>query len=299
MTPPTVPPAREGQPAPEGQPPTSVPSTHEGQPPPIPRLGTGIPPLSILIDYDGTISLTDITEQLLAQFVSDVVWEDAEASYDAGRMGSRRLMAWEVSLIDADPDALRSFAASQPHDPGFVPFIRRAQAAGIPVEIVSDGYGFFIQPALAALGVGDLPVVTARTTFEGRRASIEFVNGHPTCLVCGTCKRQRVLAHRASGRRVVYIGDGESDRYVAGYSDIVFAKRSLERICLEAGWEFRRWTAFREIDAWLETTLVAWGDDPHTLEPVPDGAAPPRGYFCGPEVWGAGLEDPPPGSWPP
>jgi HAD superfamily phosphoserine phosphatase-like hydrolase len=125
---------------------------------------------------------------------------------------SRRLMSWEVSLIDADPDALRSFAASQPHDPGFVPFIHRAQAAGIPVEIVSDGYGFFIQPALAALGVGDCRVVTARTTFEVGGRSIEFVNGHPTCLVCGTCKRQRVLAHRASGRRVVYIGDGESDR---------------------------------------------------------------------------------------
>ena len=48
---------------------------------------------------------------------------------------------------------------------------------------------------------------------------------------------------------VVFIGDGESDRYAAGYSDIVFAKRSLVRICLEAGWPFQRWTEFREIDA--------------------------------------------------
>ncbi len=29
-------------------------------------------------------------------------------------------------------------------------------------------------------------------------------------------------------------------------------KRSLVRICIEAGWEYRRWTEFREIDAWLE-----------------------------------------------
>lgn len=265
--------------------------------PAVPARDAGAPPMSILIDYDGTISLTDVTEQLLAQFVSDVVWEDAEASYDAGTLGSRRLMDWEASLIDADPDALRTFAAGQPHDPGFVPFVRRAQTAGIPIEVVSDGYGFFIQPALEALGVGELPVVTARTTFEGRRASIEFVNGHPRCLVCGTCKRQRVLAHRATGRRVVYIGDGESDRYAAGYSDVVFAKRSLERICLEAGWPFRRWTAFKEIDGWLADTLDAWSGDPSSIAPVePD---PPRGFFCGPEVWGEGLEDPPPGSWPP
>jgi 2,3-diketo-5-methylthio-1-phosphopentane phosphatase len=262
----------------------------------VPPLQDGTPPLSILIDYDGTISLTDVTEQVLAEHVPGI-WEEAEASYDAGRMGSRRLMSWEVSLIDADPDALRATAAAQPHDPGFVPFVRRAQNAGMPIEIVSDGYGFFIQPALEALGVGELPVVTARTTFSGRRASIDFVNGHPTCLVCGTCKRERVLDHRATGRQVVYIGDGESDRYAAGYSDVVFAKRSLERICLEAGWPFRRWTAFSEIDAWLAETLDAWSRDPSTIPRAePD---PPRGFFCGPEAWGEGLEDPPPGSWPP
>jgi hypothetical protein len=108
-----------------------------------------------------------------------------------------------------------------------------------------------------------------------------------------------VLAHRASGRRVVYIGDGESDRYAAGYSDVVFAKRSLERICLEAGWPYRRWTALTEIDAWLAETLATWEHDPSTIAPLPAGTPPPRGFFCGPEVWGEGLEDPPPGSWPP
>lgn len=267
--------------------------------PPAPPAREGTLPLSILIDYDGTISLTDVTEMLLAEHVAGAVWEDAEVDYDAGRMGSRRLMAWEVSLIDADPATLRSTAAAQPHDPGFVPFVERARSASIPIEIVSDGYGFFIQPALEALGVGDLPIVTAQTTFSGRRPAIAFPNGHPTCLVCGTCKRRRVLAHRAAGRRVVYIGDGESDRYAAGYSDVVFAKRSLERICLEAGWPFHRWTAFNEIEAWLVETLDAWRVDPSSLAPLPPGAPPPQGFFCGPEVWGEGLEDPPPGSWPP
>ena len=172
-----------------------------------------------------------------------------------GGMGSRRLMAWEMSLVEADPAALLATAARQPHDPGFVPFVRSAQAAGIPIEIVSDGFGFFIEPALAALGVPELPVVTARTTFTGRRPSIAFPNGHPSCFVCGTCKRERVLAYRAAGRRVLFIGDGESDRYAAGYSDIVFAKRSLERICLEAGWPYQRWTAFSEIETWLADLL--------------------------------------------
>jgi 2-hydroxy-3-keto-5-methylthiopentenyl-1-phosphate phosphatase len=258
-----------------------------GLAPPVPRLLPGEPPLAILVDYDGTVALTDVSDTVMAEHVPGI-WEAEVAAYDAGRMGSRRLMELEMELIDAPLDVLLATAAAQPHDPGFVPFVRRAQAAGIPVEIVSDGFGFFIEPALEALGVGELPVVTARTTFQGRRASIAFPNGHSTCLVCGTCKRNRVLAHQSAGRAVVFIGDGPSDRYAAGYSDVVFAKESLEQICVAEGWDYTRWSAFSEIDAWLSATLTAFASDPAAL-PGPRH----RPLFCGAEVWGPGQFDPP------
>jgi 2-hydroxy-3-keto-5-methylthiopentenyl-1-phosphate phosphatase len=270
-----------------------TPAEPSGVAPPVPPLTHDAPPLAILVDYDGTIALTDVSDTVMADHVSGA-WEAEAAAYDAGLMGSRRLMTSEMAMLDADPAALLATAEAQPHDPGFVPLVRRAQAAGIPVEIVSDGFGFFIQPALDALGVGELPVITARTTFDGRRASIDFPNGHPTCLVCGTCKRQRVLEHQAAGRAVVFIGDGESDRYAAGYSDVVFAKRSLVRICIEAGWPFQRWTEFSEIESWLGETLATWQLDPATL-PRPLQ----RRFFCGPAVWGDGRLDPPAGYWPP
>jgi HAD superfamily phosphoserine phosphatase-like hydrolase len=272
--------------------------TTAGGPPPIPPLVPDAPPLAILVDYDGTISLTDVTDEVMAAHVPGV-WEEAAALYDAGRMGSRRLMAWEMDLVRADPQAMLATAAQQPHDPTFVSFVRRAQAAGVPVEVVSDGFGFFIEPALEALGVPELPVVTARTTWSGDRPTIEFPNGHPSCFVCGTCKRRRVLAHRAAGRRVLFIGDGPSDRYAAGYSDVVFAKRWLEQICLEAGWPFQRWTRFSEIETWLDATLAAWSADPASLAPLGRDDPPPNGIFCGPEVWGPDLEDPPEDGWPP
>jgi len=265
----------------------------DGAATPVPPLLPGDPPLAILVDYDGTIALTDVSDTVMAEHVPGI-WEDEVAAYDAGLLGSRRLMELEMSMIDVEPAALLATAAAQPHDPGFVPFVRHAQAAGIPVEIVSDGFGFFIEPALERLGVGELPVITARTTFEGRRAAITFPNGHPSCLVCGTCKRNRVLAHQTAGRAVVFIGDGESDRYAAGYSDVVWAKRALVTICVEAGWPFMRWTEFGEIDGWLASVLAAWCTDPATL-PRPAG----HEFFCGPEVWGDGLSDPPPGAWPP
>jgi 2,3-diketo-5-methylthio-1-phosphopentane phosphatase len=258
---------------------------------PPPPLEPGAPPLAILVDYDGTVAQTDVSDALMAEFVTEE-WEAKAAQYDAGRAGSRRLMEWEVALITAPADALRSLAAAQPHDAGFAPFVRRAQAAGIPGEIVSDGFGFFIPAALESLGVGDVPVVSAVTSFlAGKRPRIDFPNGHPTCLVCGTCKRNRVLAHQAAGRAVVFIGDGHSDRYAAGYADVVFAKHALLRLCEENGWAFRRWTEFVEVEAWLAGVLEAWRSDPASpLVPRPST----KPIYCGPEVWGEGRWDPPP-----
>jgi 2,3-diketo-5-methylthio-1-phosphopentane phosphatase len=260
---------------------------------PPPPLEPGRPPLAILVDYDGTIARTDVSDALMAEFVTEE-WEAKAAQYDAGLAGSRRLMEWEVGLITASPDELRALAASQPHDPGFARFVQRARAAGIPVEVVSDGFGFFIPAALRALGVGDVPVITAETSFPlGARPRIAFPNGHPRCFVCGTCKRLRVRAHQAAGRAVVFIGDGYSDRYAAGYADLVFAKHALLRLSVESGWPFRRWTEFAEIDAWLKTVVDAWRADPASPH-LPRPELKP--IFCGPEAWGDGRWDPP---WPP
>lgn len=268
-------------------------SAPDPAPAPIPPLRPGDPPLAILVDYDGTIARTDVSDAIMAGFVSGE-WEAYAAAYDAGLVGSRRLMEWEIGLIRAEPAALSAKAAAQPHDAGVVGFARRAQAAGIPVEVVSDGFGFFIQPALEALGLADLPVITAATTFADGRGRITFPNGDPACFVCGTCKRNRVLAHQAAGRAVVFIGDGESDRYAAGYADIVFAKHALEQICIERGWPFRRWTEFAELDAWLARRLAGFAADPASI------AGPRRRpLFCGAEVWGPDRWDPPSPDLPP
>jgi len=136
-----------------------------------------------------------------------------------------------------------------------------------------------------------VPVVSAETTFPlGERPRIAFPNGHPQCFVCGTCKRARVLAYQASGRAVVFVGDGESDRYAAGYADIVIAKHALLRLCAENGWPYQRWTEFGEIEAWLARVVDAWRADPDS--PLVPRLAP-KPFFCGPEVWGEGRWDPP------
>jgi 2-hydroxy-3-keto-5-methylthiopentenyl-1-phosphate phosphatase len=254
---------------------------------PVPALLPGRPPLAVLVDYDGTISLTDVSDKILYTLLGPGYAHD-DAAYTAGRIGSRTLFSAMVEKLPGDGTASVAIAERQPHDPGFAGFVRLALELEVPVEVVSDGFGFFIAPALRRLGVPEIPIISARTTFDGTRGRMEFPNGHPDCLVCGTCKRQRVLAHQFAGRTVAFIGDGESDRYAAAYSDVIFAKGDLVTLCRQQGWEFGAWRNFDEMTDWLGRTVDRWRADPSTLP-----AHRPRPFICGPEVWGAGRTDPP------
>jgi len=124
-----------------------------------------------------------------------------------------------------------------------------------------------------------------------------FPYGHPACFVCGTCKRERVRAHEAGGRVVVFIGDGTSDRYAAHHADIVWAKDSLLRWGLATNRDFRAWDRFAEIEAWFVGAL-ADGRLPATVADLAAWRAAHRplrpDFICGPEAWGEGRTVPAP-----
>jgi hypothetical protein len=80
---------------------------------------------------------------------------------------------------------------------------------------------------------------------------------------------------------VAFVGDGESDRYAAGYADVVFAKDGLVGICEAGGLAYRPWRTFDDVAAWLETELAAFAAAPASL---PGPVARP--LFCGPEARG-------------
>ena len=268
-------------------PPTVPAPASAAAPAAVPPLRAGQPPLAILVDYDGTIATTDVTDAILRRFLGERYAQD-DAAYSRGEVGSRTLFCSQVELLPGDPAPVVALAEAQPHDPTFASFVSRALELQIPVEVVSDGFGFYIEPALRRLGVPPIPVISAETTFDGTRAVMAFPNGHPDCLVCGTCKRERVLAHQAAGRSVVFIGDGETDRYAAAYSDLVFAKGDLIRVCRSESWPFHPWHDFAKLRSWLDTAVAAWRSDPPSL---PRHVARP--FICGPELWGPGRTDPP------
>jgi 2-hydroxy-3-keto-5-methylthiopentenyl-1-phosphate phosphatase len=259
----------------------------------VPAFSAGAP-ISVLVDYDGTVSRQDVGTVLLAEhaLVSQAVVAAKDADYDAGRSGSRDLMQWDMEVLPRDGALLRSFAAGIPQDETFAPFVAVLRAAGVAIEIVSDGLGFYVASNLARLdpALADLPVATNDNDVDGD-GRLSFPYAHPACFVCGTCKRERVRAHEAGGRVVVFIGDGSSDRYAAHHADIVWAKDALLAWGGATGRDFRAWDRFAEIEAWFVEAL-ADGRLPATPADLPAWRATHRplrpDFICGPEAWGEG-----------
>jgi 2-hydroxy-3-keto-5-methylthiopentenyl-1-phosphate phosphatase len=206
-----------------------------------------VPVGSILVDFDGTACLHDVAEHLLMRF-GDASWPSYDEAWARGEIGARDGIRAQAAMLDAPTDELLAYALGHcPIDPTFVPFVGWAGVAGLPVTIVSDGFGFYIEPLLATAGIEGVPVLT--NAWLDR--DVTFPNGHGECVGCGTCKMRAVL--EAPGP-VAFVGEGDSDRFGALYADVVFAKDALVEWCRGDGVPFVPWNDFDDVRAHLEST---------------------------------------------
>ena len=123
--------------------------------------------------------------------------------------------------------------------PGFAQFAGFARAAGRPLYIASDGFGFYIKPILKQHGY--LEYITAIYSNNLRlgdngRVTIEIPYANHRCSVCGNCKAAHVCSLKEEGYRVVYIATGS---------------RSFARPCRPGTPGPRPWPIFLLLSKWL------------------------------------------------
>ena len=204
-----------------------------------------LPVSSILVDFDGTACLHDVAEHLLMRY-GDPSWPTYDEAWARGEIGARDGIRAQAAMLTAPSDELLAYALDHcPMDPTFAPFVRWASAAGLPLTLVSDGFGFYIEPLLATAGIDGVRVITN----TWRDGDVTFENGHQECVGCGTCKMRAVL--EAPGP-VAFVGEGDSDRYGALYADVVFAKDALVGWCERDGVPYVPWTDFDDVRGRLE-----------------------------------------------
>lgn len=188
------------------------------------------PKFRVFVDFDGTISPDDATDDLLKRF-AEPGWVELEAQWIAGRIGSADCMERQVGLLRLRPETLHAFIGAVRIDPAFVGFARLAGRLGVPLAVVSDGLDLVIHGALKRVGL-TLPVLANRLVYEGgERWSLRFPHGDADCGErAGHCKCRSLAA--VAGRTVL-IGDGRSDYCGARSADFVFAKDALLDHCRE------------------------------------------------------------------
>jgi 2,3-diketo-5-methylthio-1-phosphopentane phosphatase len=219
--------------------------------------GTGfIMQWQAIVDFDGTISRQDTTDQILERF-AEPAWRAIEQDWLDGAIGSRECMRRQVELLRVSPAELDAFIAGIEIDWGFSAFVRVCARHDIPVTVVSDGLDRTIRSVLTRAGLGALPVVANHLASAGGdrwRLSSPHAASSGACS-SGTCKC--AVADSLHRPLTLLVGDGKSDHCVAGQADLVFAKAGLLAHCRENGLPHHPFSTFSQAVRLLEELLGA------------------------------------------
>jgi 2-hydroxy-3-keto-5-methylthiopentenyl-1-phosphate phosphatase len=201
---------------------------------------------SVLVDFDGTACRHDVAEHLLVRF-GDPSWEELDRAWEAGDLGGREVLTRQADMLVAPTEALLDFALAHcPIDPTFGPFIEWCRGRGIDVALVSDGFGFYIEPLLRAAGIEGVGVIT-NTWSDVGPPRLRYERSLPDCRWCGTCKVTAIAEARQATGAVAFVGDAGSDRYGARAADLVFAKDRLPALCEADGVPYVPWNDFDDV----------------------------------------------------
>ncbi|MDQ3821869.1 MAG: HAD-IB family phosphatase [Actinomycetota bacterium] len=204
-------------------------------------LETGPRGLTIVLDWDGTVTERDSLNMVLERFGDPDVYDEAERGLGKG-MTLREVMDFEFSGLRAPLDEVVDWMLANVRiRPGFREFAERHDPL-----ILSSSFVETIEPLLEREGVR-LDVVA--NTVDARPDGWRIRWRDET--VCDHCDESCKRAALPQGRPVVFVGDGYSDRCAALAADRVFARDGLARYLAERGVPFEPFVGFPELDSAL------------------------------------------------
>ena len=190
----------------------------------------------IFVDFDGTITLRDVGDSIFERFLPaeliDAGWHrKIIEEWKAGRVSSMECLTRECAEARVTQEELDAELNTHTLIPGFAQLKDYCQKGAIPLEILSDGLDYYIAFILEKYGMSTVPFRANHMYFTKDSIGVEFPYEDKGCGRCGNCKRWHMESVRREGEKIVYIGDGYSDRYAVSSADIVFAHRDLAEFC--------------------------------------------------------------------
>jgi 2-hydroxy-3-keto-5-methylthiopentenyl-1-phosphate phosphatase len=172
---------------------------------------------TLIVDWDGTITERDSLLMVLEQFGD---WEECErlgVELFAGKITLRQEIERQFGTVTAPLDEVVEWVVDNVRVRPGLP-----ELAALHPLVVSSGFHELIDPVLAREGVSvELQANRIEARPDGWRPVWREL---PVCSVCGQpCKRSSFPPNG----KVIYVGDGYSDRCGALAADRIFARRGL------------------------------------------------------------------------
>jgi 2,3-diketo-5-methylthio-1-phosphopentane phosphatase len=186
----------------------------------------------IFVDFDGTISQTDIGEAMFIRFGNPAKAQEFVKAWENKEINSVDLWKLLISTVNGFSDAeFDQFLSGIKIDPGFIEFVNYCKKENFEIRILSDGFDYYINKFLKREGLGHLEVYCNQLTVENNILIPHFPFRDEECTQCGNCKRNHVLNFSGDEDYTFYIGDGLTDVCPSQFCDFIFAKNSLLRFC--------------------------------------------------------------------
>jgi len=184
----------------------------------------------IYIDFDGTITKTDTTDDLLERFAVGN-FNEIEQEWLCGKIGSKECMSKQYDMIQAKEAEIQQALENIEIDPFFVEFCHLFHAKA-KLIIISDGIDYAIDAILKKYNLNLTASFSNHLTLKQDKVEISFPYEMNDCKVkAGLCKCGIYKEYTTSSNKSILIGNGKSDTCLAHEVDLVFAKDYLLTYC--------------------------------------------------------------------
>lgn len=188
----------------------------------------------VTLDFDGAVTPADTVDALHEAFALPASREAAEL-WRSGSTDFAERLARRVEMLRVAPTDLDAFANQLPVDWGLSGLLRACARAGVPVDVVSEGYDRVVRRVLERMGLERLPIYAhrleeaqdGRWRLAARRRAESFVERACACV----CAR----AEGAARPLILLIGDERCRRCLIRRANLVFAKSALASWCAAKG----------------------------------------------------------------
>jgi 2-hydroxy-3-keto-5-methylthiopentenyl-1-phosphate phosphatase len=206
----------------------------------------GAESVTIVLDYDGTITETDLLQKIAFEFGDPEVVGELDRGLDEGRITLREEITGEYATVLAPlSDVLEWVFERTRIRPGFHELLALARGRGWRVVVVSSGFHELIEPVFEREGIEvELYANRVDPRPEGWVVAWRYDD---RCEVCGQSCKRSVVERLAAGDEIVYIGDGYSDRCAAEAADRAFAIGELADYLARRGVPFETFSDFYDV----------------------------------------------------